>query len=39
MSPQRSEIINAWQLDQRQPDHMVQLCKNGFTWSMLPETF
>lgn len=39
MSPQRSEIIDVWQLDGRQPNHMMQLRKDGFTWSMLPDTF
>lgn len=39
MSPQRSEIIGVWQLDGRQPNNMMQLCKDGFTWSMFPDTF
>lgn len=38
MSPQRSEIINMWQLDGSQPSHVVQLCKDGFTWSVLPDS-
>lgn len=39
MFPQRPEIIDVQELDGRQPNHVMQLCKDGFTWNMLPDTF